>query len=145
MLQNERKVVIKRGAKLYSLSLVVKTRLGVQLGRQGTSPGVPALCTRECFVGRAEAAGTIYKSAHCVACVALLTPASASCRGGVRVAVWLLLDDDEFEWNCGAGVVGLSIARPTLLLSGHHGYFRHEVDDYLPKLLRSLFTPICDT
>lgn len=106
--------------------------------KQGREPEVPGLCTRECSAGRAEAAGTIRQYAHCVA---MLTP---TCRGGVRVGVWLLLDDDELECNCGAGMDGLSIARLTLPLSLHDVYFRHEVDDCMSKLLRSLFTPICD-
>ena len=73
--------------------------------KQGRAPEVPGFCTRECSAGRAEAAGTICRRAHCVA---LLTPA---CRGGVRVGVWLLLDDDGLECNCGAKSTGLSIAR----------------------------------
>lgn len=79
--------------------------LAVEWKKQGRAPEVPGFCTRECFAGRAEAAGTICQRAHCVA---LLTPA---CRGGVRVGVWLLLDDDGLECNCGAKSTGLSIAR----------------------------------
>lgn len=57
--------------------------------KQGRKPEVPGLCTREETAGRAVAAGTICHYPHCVA---LLTP---TCRGGARVGVWLVLEDDE--------------------------------------------------
>lgn len=105
---------------------------------KGGSPEVPDLCTRECFAGRAVAAGTICKYAHCVA---LLTPIR---RGGVRVGVWLLLDDDGYGTHAGLTMNDLSIAQPTLPFWGPDTYFRHSVYDSSSNFCSSLFTPCCD-
>lgn len=90
--------------KLCSLSLVLKTRLVRAVSEARKETGSSGSLKHEYSAGRAEAAGTIYQPSRCMA---LLTPAG---RGGVRVGVWLLLDDDGLECNCGAGSTGLSIA-----------------------------------
>lgn len=92
--------------------------------KQGTKPEVPGLCTHEETAGRAVTAGTICHNPHCVA---LLTP---TCRGGVRVGLWLVLGDDDV-YGSGCGATRLSVA--DLAASGDTMFVSVEVDDCTSK------------